>query len=279
MGPMTKTHVRHSIAALLVLGFAASGCAVETDESATAGESAAVGIKVPVPNQEIFDYAPDGEVIEFVKQVPDLSTKGSMTLPYGWTYTEALTITPNQTVNFSTSGGSAGVDPVLVLFMRHDNGTAFDASPWTQQVGTTVLAINDDIAPPVRHAQISYTNNKGFTLNARLMVFAYNFSTGTVQLNRPIGPISVDVIAGGFEMDPGTTGTAFTSNTVDSAGQPGGDPWLFTFGTSPGNPQGDGNWQDDKASGVRDSLISGNHNKRMWYVVNGFNQGTTTVNN
>ncbi|HEY3493891.1 MAG TPA: hypothetical protein VGK73_04365 [Polyangiaceae bacterium] len=268
--------MRHSIAALLVLAFAASGCAVESGESA-AEEAAAVGVKVAVPSQEIFEYAPAGEEIEYVKQVPALTPKGSITLPFAPAHTVALTITPNQTVNFSTNNGSAGVDPVLVLFMRHDNSTVFSQSPYTQQVGTTVLAINDDTNG--LHPSISYRNTKGFTLNARLMVFAYNQSTGTATLNGPGGATTVSVTAGGFPLQPGTTGTAFTNNT-NQGGVPGGDPWLFTFGTAPGNPQGDGNWQDDKANGVRDSLIQGNPtDKVLWYVVSGFNTGTTTVNN
>jgi len=270
MGPMTKTHVRHSIAALLVLGFAAAGCAVDTDESAAVGE------KVAVPSQEAFDYAPEGEQIEFVKEKPDLSAKGSITVPYAPAHTEAVTIGPFQTVTFSTSAGSAGVDPVLVLFKRHDNSTAFGTSPFQQQVGTVVLAVNDDFAAPDRNSRITYTNPQNNTLNARLMVFAWISSTGTTTLTGPTSATvkSVGVVAGGYTLAPSASGQAWTSGTTG-----GGDPWLFTFGTSPGNPQGDGNWQDDSPNGGLDSLISGNPNKSLWYVASGWNSGTTTINN
>jgi hypothetical protein len=266
---MTKLHVRNSIAALMVLGFAASGCSAEVD-------SPEVEEKVVVPSTQVFEYAPEGEEIPVAKSTPVLDAKGSITLPFGPTHVQAMTITPGQNVSISTSGGSVGVDPVLVLFRRHDNSNVFAASPYTQQVGTTVLAINDDINPfPDRNASISYTNNTGSTLNAWLMVFAYNTSTGTTNLSN--GQNNVQVVAGGFQLGAGATGQAATGNTNPTP--PSGDPWLFTFGTQPGHAVGDGFWQDDKAVGVRDSLITGNHAQTQWYVAHGFSSGTTTITN
>jgi hypothetical protein len=269
---MTKTHVRRSIAALLVFGFAASGCAVDTEESPAAGESAAVGVKVAIPSQEIFEYAPEGEQIETVKAVQEdsLLAKGSYTVRYGETYTQAVTLTNGQTVNFSTSGGSIGVDPVLVLFRRNDNRTGFAEAPYTQQVGLTTLAINDDSGPGTLHSAISYTNTSGHTENARLMVFAWSSNTGTVDING-IGPITV---AAGSVRDVGLAGMAWTSDSTGLA-----DPWLFTFNATAGG--NDGNWQDDTSTNPRnlDSTITGNTNLEMWYVAHGWVSGITTINN
>jgi hypothetical protein len=262
---MNKTHVRQSIAALLVLGFAASGCAVDANDAEPAQ-------KVVVPSQEVFDYAPDGEVIDVPKAAtPALAEKGSVTVPYGPTYTQAVTLAPNQSVSFSTSGGSVGVDPVLVLFVRHDNSTNWQTA-FTTQVGTNTLAINDDTNG--LHSSITYRNNRGVTLNARLMVFAYLDRIGTATLTGPGSPGTVTIAAGGFKLSAGAAGKAWTSGTTG-----GGDPWLFTFGETAGVGIGDGNWRDDKAAGVFDSEITGNHAKTMWYVANGWNAGTTTINN
>lgn len=264
---MTKTHVRHSIAALLVLAFAASGCAMEADESA-AGE--AVGEqKVAVPSQEVFEYAPDGEEIQTVKATQEsaLEAKGAYSRTYGSTYVLPLTIGIGQSVNYSTSGGSVGVDPVLVLFRRHDNSATFSEFPYTAQRGIRTMAINDDVSPGNLQSSISYTNTSGRVENAWLMVFAWANSTGTVNLS---GVGTVTVAAGSVKV-AGNAGSAWTTNS-------GGDPWLFTFNTAPGD---DGNWEDDTSSNPvnRESTIVGNTSKEMWYVAHGFNSGTTTINN
>jgi hypothetical protein len=263
---MTKLYVRNSIAALMVLGFAASGCSAEVD-------SPEVEEKVKVPSTQVFEYAPDGEEIQAVKSIPaDLDAKGSVTLPYGVTHVQPMTITPGQNVSISTSGGSIGVDPVLVLFRRHDNSATFGGSPFTQQVGTTVLAINDDTNG--LHSSISYTNNTGGTLNAFLMVFAFDDDIGTVNLSN--GQSNVQVVAGGRKMTAGTAGQAATTNTSPA----GGDPWLFTFGEFPGHAVGDGFWNDDSPAGGRDSLITGNHAQIQWYVAHAYTgSGTTTITN
>ena len=264
---MNKTHLRHSIASLLVLGFAA-GCAVDTDEPA------AVEAKVAQPSAEVFDYAPEGEVIEVPKDTTVLDAKGSWNSKFGSTYTQAVTIQPNQNVRFTTSGGTVGVDPVMVLFVRHDNSTNWQvAAEFTQRIGINTLAFNDDTAYP--HSSINYTNNRGYTLNARLMVFAYRDSTGEVTLRNDVTGLTTtaQVAAGGWSQQPGTAGKAWTSNSG------GGDTWLFTFSGTPGaGVTGDGFWNDDKA-GYGDSEIQGVHQLPRWYVTHGFSTGTTTVNN
>jgi hypothetical protein len=261
---MTKLHVRNSIAALMVLGFAASGCSAEV------GDSPEVEEKVKVPSTQVFEYAPDGEEIDVPKSVPALEAKGSVTVPFGVTHVQSITITPGQNVSISTSGGSVGVDPVLALFRRHDNSATFGGSPFTQQVGTTVLAINDDTNG--LHSSISYTNNTGGTLNAFLMVFAWDNRIGTVNLSN--GQNNVQVVAGGRLMAAGSAGFAATTSTSPV----GGDPWLFTFGEFPGHNVGDGNWNDDSPAGGRDSLISGNQPQTQWYVAHAYTgSGTTTI--
>jgi hypothetical protein len=253
---LIKTHVRHSIAALLFLGYAASGCAD--------ADSASPAEKVADPSHEPFEYAPAGEQIEYVKatQEDELQAKGSYNRPFGNTYVQYLAIAPNQTISYSTSGGSVGVDPVLVLFRRHDNSSSYGA-PFTQQVGLQTLAINDDTNG--LHSAISYTNTSGRTENAWIMAFAYGASTGTVDLS---GVGSVTLLAGSVRV-AGSAGTAWTTGST-------GDPWLFTFDDVPG--LGNGNWQDDSNGGLESTII-GNSNLIMWYVANGWGSGTTTINN
>lgn len=271
---MTKTHVRHSLTALLLLGFA-SGCTVETDESASAQEPAPVGLKVAQPSQEIFEYAPEGEKFEWAKmpQESALEAKGSYSRVYGGTFVSPVTIANNQTVSYTTSNGSAGVDTVLVLFRRHDNGTGFMEFPYTTQRGLQTLAINDDIVPGSNlYSSITYKNTSGRTENAWVMVFAWANSTGTADLT---GFGNVPVAAGSVKIS-GTAGTAWTSGSVRSDGA-AGDPWLFTFDSSPG--LGNGNWEDDTTQTNRESTIVGNTSLTMWYVAHGFFNGTTNINN
>lgn len=257
---MTKLHVRHSIAALFVLGFAAAGCSVGSDPAPT-------GEKVVLPSEEVFEFAPEGAEINMEKtpQEDALEAKGAYSRTFGPTYTQAVTIAPGQTVSYSTSGGTAGVDPVLVLFRRHDNLAAFPVS-YTERVGIQTLAINDDTNG--WHSAISYTNNTGQTENARLMVFAWSNNTGQVNLS---GVGLVDVRAGSV-LTAGNAGEAWTSGSTGS-----GDPWLFTFDTSYG---GNGVWNDDIGGGVYESKITGATSLTMWYVAHGWGAGgTTTINN
>lgn len=257
---MTKSHVRHSVAASLVLAFAASGCAVGSDEAPT-------GEKVVLPSEEVFEFAPEGVEIEVEKEVQEspLEAKGAFSRVFGSTYNTAVTLAPGQSVSYSTSGGSVGVDPVLVLFRRHDNVASFGA-PYTERVGIQTLAINDDTNGV--HSAISYTNNTGATVNARLMVFAWANSTGQVTVS---GIGLVDVLAGSVR----TTGTAGKAWTTGSTGSL--DPWLLMFNNGPGF---DGVWNDDTTVANRESTIEGATTITMWYVAHGWGAGgTTTINN
>lgn len=258
---MNKVQLRHSLCALLLLPFAAACSGAE--EPAPGGE------KVAVPSDEVFEFAPEGAEVASEKAVQEdgLEAKGSVTRKFGSTFNMPVTISPGQTVSYSTSGGSVDVDPVLVLFHRHDNSTEFSAYPYTQRVGIQTLALNDDTN--VRHAAISYTNNTGTTLNARLMVFAWADRTGQVQLS---GVGLVDVLAGST-VQSGTAGMAWTSGSTTAVGT--ADPWLFMFDYVPG--QGNGVWNDD-SNGTRESTITNATGALMWYVAHGFNSGTTTIN-
>jgi hypothetical protein len=243
----------------MVLAFAASGCAVGSD-------SAPTGEKVVLPSEEVFEFAPEGVEIEVDKtaQESPLEAKGAFSRSFGPTYNAAVTIAPGQTVSYSTSGGSVGVDPVLVLFRRHDNVASF-GFPYTERVGIQTLAINDDTNG--LHSSISWTNNTGSTANARLMVFAWGNSTGQVNVT---GHGLVDVRAGSVR----TTGTAGKAWTTASGG---GDPWLLMFNNGPGF---DGVWNDDTTDVNRESTIQGATTIEMWYVAHGWGAGgTTTINN
>jgi hypothetical protein len=251
--------VRHSIGALFVLSLAASGCAVGSDAAPT-------GEKVVLPSEEVFEFAPEGVEInvEKAEQEDPLEAKGAFSRTFGPTYTQAVTIANGQTVSFSTSGGTVGVDPVLVLFRRHDNLAAFPVN-YTERVGIQTLAINDDSVGI--HSSITYTNTTGVTENARLMVFAWNNSTGQVNLS---GVGTVDVRAGSVRTS-GTAGQAWTTGSTGS-----GDPWLFTFDLGFG---GNGVWNDD-SNGTFESTITGATSLTMWYVAHGWGAGgTTTINN
>lgn len=245
------------VGCLAVVGYMA-GCSVETLD-------ADPGEKVAQPSSEEFAYAPEEADAVAAKVAPDdsLSPKGAFSRKYGSTFTTAVTIANGQTVSYQTSGGTAGVDPVLVLFRRHDNSAEFAAWPYTQRVEIQTLAINDDTNG--LHSSIGYTNRSGRTENAFLMVFAYGNSTGKVTLS---GIGEVDVAAGSV-IASGTAGRAWTTNS-------NGDPWLFMFDVSPG--LGNGVWNDD-SNGGRESDILNATSLPMWYVAHGWNSGTTTINN
>src|SRR6187455_568137 len=165
---MIKVHVRRTFGAIFMLAGFAVGCGAEGgSEESTSG-----------PGEEGFDFAPDATELSAAKDAEsaELSAKGSANRKYGPAFTVAVTIAPGQTVTYSTTGGSNAVDPVLVLFRRHDNSTNF-GSPFNQRPGIQTLAINDDTN--FRDSSITYRNNGGFTENARLMLFAYGDNTGT----------------------------------------------------------------------------------------------------
>ena len=262
---MTKAYARYSFAAAVALAFAAAGCSNASDGDGNT-ES---GIKVAQPDTQVFDYAPEGTAPQ-AKQEPDpeLIAKGSTSLPYGNTFHAALTITNGQSVSFTTSNGSAGVDPVLVLFMECNNDAFFD-SPYTERPCVRTLVVSDDYDYPAhgRHAQANWTNNLGYTVNAHLMGFAYNFSTGTADLTS----YGTQSFVGGTLKLQGNAGTAWTSGS-------NGDPWLFTFNLFGGGT--DGAYNDDTSTSPvnRESTITGATSLEMWYALSGFNAGTTTVN-
>lgn len=264
MTNMNMTYVRYPVPSMLLLALAA-GCA----NAADSGEHTEG--KEVIPSDEVFEFAPEGEEVVAEKKLQDdaLVAKGSVSRPYGQTFNEAITIGIGQTVTYSTSGGSVNADPVLVLFRRHDNSPAFSEFPYTQQVGIRTLAINDDTVG--LHSSISYTNTSGAVENAFVMAFAYGSSTGQVMLSDGFGSSRLVTIGAGSVVTSTASGLAWTS-------QSGGDPWLFAFDLSPGS--NNGGWQDDSGSSPvnRESLLLGLPSVQMWFVMHGFNSGTTTLN-
>jgi hypothetical protein len=225
-----------------------------------------------LPGEEGFDYAPSAEVAsDKDAESAELSAKGSASRVYGPAYTIPVTIANGASVSYSTSGGSDTQDPVLVLFKRHDNSTNF-GSPYTQRPGLLTLAVNDDTN--FRDAAISYTNNTGTTLNARLMVFAWADRIGQVTLSGTGLTTGLVSFSAGSAKTAGNAGVAWTSGSSGGA-----DPWLFTFDVTPG--QGNGAWNDDDPAGsTYESRISGATSLEMWYVAHQYSSstGTTTIN-
>ena len=255
---MFQLHVRPTFVAVFMLAGSTVACGAEGGSEDPTSETAEKG----------FDFAPDATELSAEKDVEsaELSAKGSANRKYGPAFTVPVTIAPGQTVTYSTTGGSNAVDPVLVLFRRHDNSTNFGA-PFTQRPGLQTLAINDDTN--FRDSFISYKNNSGVTENARLMLFAYGDATGQVTLS---GHGLVSFSAGSIRTS-GNAGVAWTSGSSGGA-----DPWLFTFDNVPG--QGNGAWNDDSPLGTLESRIDNATSAEMWYVAHQYSSstGTTTIN-
>jgi len=252
---------------MLALAFAAGGCS-NASESPSNGASNA---KVAEPVTQVFDYAPEGATPQAKAVFDDaLIAKGSVNLKYAPTFQTAVTIANNQTVTYSTSNGSAGVDTVIALFMRCDNSTNYD-SPFTERPCITTLAINDDFNG--LYSQITYRNTSGTTQNAHLMVFAYSNSTGTADLT---GFGTISAVAGSIKVG-GNAGSTWTSGSVPTNGGTG-DPWLFTFDTAGINSNGAYNDDTSLNPVNRESTIGSATSAVMWHVVSGFNSGTTNVN-
>lgn len=244
----------------------AVGCSADVGSGAE--ESADAGIKVPQPNTETYEYAPAGVEFEAAKVEPydGLSPKGSVNLKYGSTYRKEISVPANGVVGCYTAGGSVDVDPVLVLFRRHDN--QFKTTPYTEHAWLQTLAINDDSTG--RHAYLSFTNTGGTPLNTYLMAFAYGNATGTVDLHCTGYAMETIQVTAGSLRTTASSGTASTSGS-------NGDPWLFMFDETPLSYWSD--WNDDTTSTNRESTFSySGGNRPVWFVTSGFNTGTTTVN-
>ena len=254
-----------SSAGWLVCAAFSVGCAVDAEEP---GEAVGVELKVPQESTEQFDYAPEGAEFEAAKAEPDdsLSAKGSASRPYGYTYMKAVSIPNGGQVGCYTAGGSVGVDPVLVLFRRHDN--KHQTYPYTEQVWVQTLALNDDSNG--LHPYLSFTNTSGSTLNAYLMAFAYGSSTGQADLWCTGSAMeTINVVAGSVH----TTASSGSASTSGS----NGDPWLFMVEDTPLSWWS--NWNDDTSSTNRESSFSYSGGSRgVWFVANGYNSGTTTIN-
>jgi hypothetical protein len=241
------------------------GCAVDAGDSEEAGGTK---LKVAQPSTEQFEYAPAGMEFEAAKQTPDdsLSPKGSASRKYGPTYLKALTIPNGGQVGCYTAGGSVGVDPVLALFRRHDN--QHKTYPYTEQVWVQSLAINDDTTD--RHPYLSFTNTSGSTLNAYLMAFAYGNSTGTVDLWCTGSTMETITIGAGSIHTTVGSGTASTSGS-------NGDPWLFMIEDT--SLSWWSWWNDDISSSNFESSFNYQGGQRgVWFIANGYNSGTTTIN-
>jgi len=258
-----KNIVRFS--SLVVLAVVATACAgVEDSESGDSLPVIGAGDKaVEFSDQEFAYAAPEDDGTGPKEDQGDLSAKGSAAVPRGVTFLQPVTIGINQQVSYQTSAGSAGVDPVLVLFRRHDNAATIKVPAWNHQEVSRfqTLAINDD-SNGTLHSSITYTNTSGRVENAFLMAFAYGSSVGTANLTG-FGTVN---IAAGSARAASTSGTAFTTG--------GGDPWLFLFDSA---ANGSNAVANDDAVGT-ESRIQGITGAFMWYVAHGFNAGTTTIN-
>lgn len=247
----------------LALALLAGGCAMDE------GQGAAQETKVAEPSTEIFDYAPEG-ADESAKGVPEmgLNAKGtwSNAVPRGYSFEEPITLAPNESITCTTSEGSVGVDTVLALLRRHDNANVGPHSPpYDARVGFQTLAVNDDFGG-TRYSEISYTNQSGRTEYAFLEGFAWSSSTGTARVvctNRDFG--TRDFVAGSLY-------TSCDQGAVDTSSD--GDPVLLMIDTTAG--LGNGVWNDDSSG--RESKITGATNLTMWFVAQGYNSGTTTIN-
>jgi hypothetical protein len=253
-----------SVGCVVYLALAAAGCSADAGGE---GEDGAWKVAEPPPAQ--LQHAPVADVLG-PKQVPDdsFSPKGSATRPFGNTYMTPVSIPGGGQVACYTTGASPSVDPVLVLFRRHDN--QHKTTPYNEQVWVQTLAINDDVvggAPNDRNSYFSFTNTSGGTLNAYLMAFAYGSSVGSVGLWCTGAPSQNVTLAAGSVLTVGSSGTASTSGSS-------GDPWLFLF-DEPLSYWG--NWNDD-TNGLESSFSYSGGNRTLWFVAHGWGSGTTTIN-
>jgi hypothetical protein len=254
-----------SATGLAVMTFLA-GCSGNVDTGVDVASDGQT-LKVPEKTTEHFEYAPADVSFTSAKARPiqDLSPKGSVVLTRGYTFMKPISIPPEGIVGCYTAGGSVGVDPVLALIRRSDNQHQY--TPYTDRVVIETMAINDDSFE--RHPYISYSNTTGQTRNAFLMAFAYGNATGTVDLYCTGSDTETIQVAAGSVLTYGSSSTVTTSG--------GGDPWLFMLDNTPG--WYNGVWNDDTTSSNYESTITNAvTGTLMWYVANGYNSGSTTVN-
>lgn len=216
-----------------------------------------------------FDYAPAEEGPE-AKPAPqeDLSGKGSVSLKYGQTFRRAYTIPPNGFVGCLTTGATAAIDPVLVLYRRRDN--AHTDTPTTERALGQTLALNDDYPDQGLNAGFQFTNTSGGSLKVYLMAFAYGGRTGRIQLNcHGIGLSEQVDLAAGSTSIVASSGIARTTNS-------NGNPWLFAFDAAPLSYQTF--WNNDTTTVNRESTVDlAGPNRTIWLVAHGLNSGNTTV--
>lgn len=261
----------------LALALISTACnsADEPDEN-VAEASSALRAKAVTPTPEpVFQY-PSAEksaaslLVKPNKRPGGVTLAASERLPFGPTFITGFSIDNNASVNFTTSNCTSGADSVLALFRRHDN------EPWfSGQTGIQTLVVNDDGAG-YPYSTLSYTNTSGRTENVFLMMFAWRDDVGQCDISGTSNHTAVNATAGSV-VSAGSAGSAWTSDTDPPSNV--GDPWLITLNY--GSPGGDGNIGLDDFSypSNRDSQITGNTNLYMWYVLHGWNYGTTIINN
>lgn len=168
-------------------------------------------------------------------------------------YTSTVYLSAGDVVEYYTSNGSSGVDPVLVLFDVQNQSSDFKSTGIINSGGnlgiTYIYTHNDDFSG--RHPKITYTATESGYYGVQCYPYSSS-STGTVTLTRSITHsgtttttnTSISVVGTVFKYSSLIYPTPYirTENL-----QNGADPWLWMWSYSWNNGMGAEN--DDAASG------------------------------
>lgn len=271
-----------------VVGLALLGtaCMGDGDQGSFGEDGEAALIKVESPSTEIFEYAPDGEETPAAKeqQDPDLNAKGtswSKTVDCARTFEEVISLGANQTVTCESSDGTAGVDTVLALLRRNDNGTRpphqTDSAHYRDLVGTTTVAFNDDIdaARQNRYSRVTYTAG-----DWAQTLFLKGFAYGTDAAKKGRANVTCTFSNPSNTVDYGTVDFTASSlfYTVCDQGRirTEGSTDTILLAIDEARNRGTGVWNDDMA-GWGSSEITGLTNQSMWFVCDGWGSGSSTI--
>jgi len=253
--------------AAITLALIAGGCAL-ADE----GDEA----KVQEGATEAFEFAPEVVDPPQSKEVEDdgLTEKGAVSRQRGAIAHIPLTISGTADLVCETSNNTW--DPVLALVRCEGNVHCwpYDEVTWEGQQKITTLALNDDYSG--LNSKVTY-NPGNWEQNIYVLGFAYGNSVGTADITCKVG--STVVASGNYSFRGGsakdyscTGGSAITTG--------GGDPMMIGIDSVIGG--GSGRMNDDIdycPSGCnRESHLLDLSGTAMWYVFNGYNEGTTTLN-
>jgi hypothetical protein len=248
------------------------------------------GLEADVSNKLSYDaseYAPRESAAKNAvkeKEKTNLEGKGSVTLPFNYTHHQVVWLPKGATVKFRTHGATSAHDPIIALYRDVDNSWQMKHS--ARRVDIKELALNDDLAPNDRNAEVSWTNNvDGFdAVNVHVLVFAFedrvqsNF--GDIQLSQDGGTPYDIIVTAGSSTVPVSAGHIWTSGSV-AAPQAYetpyvANPWLIAFA-------GENSAYNDNrvVGGGLESDINGFANGTALVVAYGYRdlaKGTTTIN-